>query len=263
MRPHALITNDDSIHSAFLHCLAKAISRDFTVSVAAPAKEQSWIGRAISRRKEVEVVQNLEYFNKDIEAWAVNGTPTDCVNIALGHLINKPVDVVLSGINIGYNTTETLILSSGTVAGAIEGAQWGHPAIAFSKYVPIELFNDIQAANGRTEGTFAKSLKCAGQRALELTNQILKHPPKSGKVVNINFPYETRDNSPIEMTTPAKIRLGSFYKKSSPGRYSFHYSEGTITDSHNQTDRAALERGSISQSLLDFSQIAATNDAAK
>tara|TARA_Y200000002_G_scaffold383008_1_gene402569 strand:+ start:48149 stop:48877 length:729 start_codon:yes stop_codon:yes gene_type:complete len=241
----------------------KAISRDFTVSVAAPAKEQSWIGRAISRRKEVEVVQNLEYFDDDIEAWAVNGTPTDCVNIALGHLINKPVDVVLSGINIGYNTTETLILSSGTVAGAIEGAQWGHPAIAFSKYVPIELFNDIQAANGRTEGMFAKSLKCAGQRALELTNQILKHPPKSGKVVNINFPYETRDDSPIEMTTPAKIRLGSFYKKSSPGRYSFHYSEGTITDSHNQTDRAALERGSISQSLLDFSQIAATNDAAK
>lgn len=263
MRPHALITNDDSIHSAFLHCLVKAISRDFTVSVAAPANEQSWIGRAISRRKEVEVVQNLEYFDNDIEAWAVNGTPTDCVNIALGHLINKPVDIVLSGINIGYNTTETLILSSGTVAGAIEGAQWGHPAIAFSKYVPIELFNDIQSANGRTKGIFAKSLECAGQRALELTNQIFKHPPKSGKVVNINFPYETRDDSPIEMTIPAKIRLGSFYKKSSPGRYSFNYSEGTIIDSHNQTDRAALERGSISQSLLDFSQIADTNHVAK
>ena len=261
MRPHALITNDDSIHSAFLHCLVKAISRDYTVSVAAPATEQSWIGRAISRRKEVDVVKNSEYFSRDVEAWAVNGTPTDCVNIALGHLINKPVDVVLSGINIGYNTTETLILSSGTVAGAIEGAQWGIPAIAFSKYVPIDLFNDIHADNGRTEGIFAKSLECAAQRALELTDQILKHPPNNGKVVNINFPYETRNDSPIETTIPAKIRLGSFYKKSSPGKFSFHYSEGTIIDSHNQTDRAALERGSISQSLLDFSQIVATNDA--
>ena len=261
MRPHALITNDDSIHSAFLHCLVKAISREYTVSVAAPATEQSWIGRAISRRKEVEVVKNSEYFDANIEAWAVNGTPTDCVNIALGHLTSKPVDIVLSGINIGYNTSETLILSSGTIAGAIEGAQWGLPAIAFSKYVPIELFNDIHSANGRTDGIFAKSLECAGQRALQITNKIIMHPPSNGKVVNINFPYKTYHDSKIEMTIPAKIYLGNLYKKTSPGKFTFHYSEGAIIDSNYQTDRAALERGSISQSLLDFSKIADTNYA--
>jgi 5'-nucleotidase len=256
MKAHALVTNDDGIDSAFLHCLVDALRGDFEISVAAPATEQSWIGRAISRRQEVEVLEHREHFDHAVQAWSISGTPTDCVNIALGHLVQRPVDIVLSGINIGYNTTETLILSSGTVAGAIEGAQWGLPAIAFSKCVPIQLFDAIRTANGQTEGAFAHSLKAAAQKACEFTHEILAQPPEAGKVVNINFPADTRADSPVESTVPAKIRLGSFYEPSTPGKYSFRFSEGIEIDPHSQSDRAALERGSISRSLLDFSQIA-------
>ena len=94
MKPHALVTNDDGIESAFLHRLVDALKDDFQVSVAAPAFEQSWIGRAISRRKEIEAIHSPSIFPDKIDAWAINGTPTDCVNIALGNLIQTPVDIV-------------------------------------------------------------------------------------------------------------------------------------------------------------------------
>ncbi len=255
MKPHALVTNDDGIESAFLHTLVEALTQDFDVSVAAPAFEQSWIGRAISRRRQVEVIQSASHFPAHVQAWAVDGTPTDCINIALGNLLQRPADIVISGINIGYNTTETLILSSGTVAGAIEGAQWGLPAVAFSKCVPNHLFEGIRDANGQTEGDFSESLKSAAAHARKLTCEVYQNPPEAGKVVNINFPEVTHADSPVEETFPAKIRLGSFYVESAPGKYSFRFSEGKIIDPHPQSDRAALERGSISRSLLDFSQI--------
>lgn len=255
MKPHALVTNDDGIESAFLHRLVDALRADFEISVAAPAFEQSWIGRAISRRKEVEVIESASHFPEDVQAWAINGTPTDCVNIALGNLLERPADIVISGINIGYNTTETLILCSGTVAGAIEGAQWGLPAVAFSKCVPEHLFEGIRDTNGQTEGSFSTSLACAAERASALSVEIHKNPPEAGMVINVNFPADTREDSPVEATYPAKIRLGSLYEPCGTGKYRFRFSEGEILAPHPQTDRAALKRGSISRSLLDFSQI--------
>ena len=211
----------------------------------------------------MEVIRSASHFPEHIQAWAIDGTPTDCVNIALGNLLQRPADIVISGINIGYNTTETLILSSGTVAGAIEGAQWGLPAVAFSKCVPHHLFAGIRDANGQTEGDFSASLTLAAEHARKLAGEVYRNPPEPGKVVNINFPAITLADSPVEETVPAKIRLGSLYVESAPGKYSFRFSEGKIIDPHPQTDRAALQRGSISRSLLDFSQISQHEGAAK
>jgi 5'-nucleotidase len=255
MKPHALVTNDDGIESIFLHRLVDALLPDFDVSVAAPAFEQSWIGRAVSRHGEVEVIHSPSIFPKGVDAWAISGTPTDCVNIALGNLVKAQPDIVLSGINIGYNTTETLILSSGTVAGAIEGALWGLPAIAFSKCVPNHLFEQIQSAKGQTEGDFTDSLIAAANHARHIALDTLQHPPRSGTVVNINFPASTSADSPTEETVPAKIHLGSLYAETSPGKYSFRYSDGITLEPDPQSDRAALERGSISRSILDFARI--------
>ncbi len=139
MKPHALVTNDDGIESAFLHRLVDALLPDFRVSVAAPAFEQSWTGRSMTRHGEIEAIHSPSIFPEGVEAWAISGTPTDCVNIALGNLLPEKPNIVLSGINIGFNTTETLILSSGTIAGAIEGVLWDLPAMAFSKCVRAPL----------------------------------------------------------------------------------------------------------------------------
>ena len=255
MKPLALVTNDDGIDSAFLHRLVEALVHDFEVAVAAPAFEQSWIGRAISRRREVEVISSPAHFPDGVQAWAVSGTPTDCVNIALGNLLDRQPDIVVSGINIGFNTTETLILCSGTVAGAIEGANWGLPAIAFSKCVPNHLFEGIRDANGQTEGAFSESLQTAADHACRMARELLAEPEALGRVVNVNFPGETRADTSVEATFPAKLKLGSFYREVSPGKYSFHYSDGIVLDRAPKSDRAALDRGRISRSVLDFSRM--------
>lgn len=254
-QPHVLVTNDDGIDSAFLHRLVNALSRHFRVSVAAPATEQSWIGRAVSRHRDVSVTANNTTFSESTQAWSIHGTPTDCVNIALGNLLNELPDIVVSGINIGYNTTETLILSSGTVAGAIEGALWDLPAIAFSQCVPGPIFEQIQKNNGHCEGPFEQALLAAAEQAAQITLHTLKKPPTKGTLLNINFPVETSKETAIKETFPAKIKLGSLYEKADTGVYRFRYSDGILIGNAPNSDRMALEQGFISRSLLDFSRI--------
>ncbi|MGC6424418.1 MAG: 5'/3'-nucleotidase SurE [Lentimonas sp.] len=258
-KAHVLVTNDDGIHSGFLHCLVEALQSKFKVSVAAPATEQSWIGRAVSRNSEIAVKKDRRFFAEGVDAWSVNGTPTDCVNIALGNLLPKQPDIVVSGINIGYNTTDTLILSSGTVAGAIEGANWGLPAIAFSQYVPGSLFESIQQNDGYHEAFFADVLSHSARHAALLTEEILQAPPRSGTVVNVNFPQSVAVDTQIKETVPAKITLGCLYEETASGVFKFKYSEGIVMDDAPHSDRAALDQGHISRSLLDFSRIGVPN----
>ena len=254
-KAHALVTNDDGIGSGFLRHLVEALLPDFKVSVAAPATEQSWIGRAMSRHNDVKVVAKPDYFGSEVQSWAIGGTPSDCVNIALGHLIKEPVDIVLSGINIGYNTTDTLILSSGTVAGAIEGALWDLPAIAFSQCIPETHFAEVSQSKGQTSGSLKTQMEQAAAHARRFALELLKAPSPTGTVININFPTEVDANTPVEDCTPAHIRLGSLYAETEPGTFRFRYSDGSYRHNHDQSDREVLKRGSISRSLLDFAHV--------
>jgi 5'-nucleotidase len=254
MKPHALVTNDDGIESAFLHQLVAALLPDFKVSVAAPAFEQSWSGRSMTRHGEIEVIHSPSVFAPGVEAWAISGTPSDCVNIALGNLLSEKPDIVMSGINIGFNTTEALILSSGTIAGAIEGSTWGLPAIAFSQCVPNHLFDQIRDAKGQADSEFTRALQAAAAHAARMASEALKEP-KIGTVINVNFPAGTTANTPIVETFPAKLQLGSLFTQTGPNKYSFHYSDGTILEPHPHSDRTALDNGQISRSILDFSRI--------
>lgn len=255
MKPLALVTNDDGIDSAFLHELVRALQAEFRVAVAAPAFEQSWIGRAMTRKGEIDVIPSPSHFEDVESAWAIGGTPSDCVNIALGNLLPERPAIVCSGINIGFNTTETLILSSGTVAGAIEGALWGLPSLAFSKCVPHEIFAQVAEQRGRTEGAFASSLQCAAARACNLARETLEKPETPGRVININFPTETGLDTAVEDTVPARIELGSLFEEHRPGKYRFRFKGGTVCESSEASDRSVLEAGRISRSVLDFSRI--------
>ncbi|MGJ8637845.1 MAG: 5'/3'-nucleotidase SurE [Opitutaceae bacterium] len=252
---HVLVTNDDGIDSHFLNCLVAALSAHFKVSVAAPATEQSWIGRAVSRHSEIEVIADTTTFPESVDAWSINGTPTDCVNIALGNLLDSPPDIVVSGINIGFNTTETLILSSGTVAGAIEGALWELPAIAFSQCVPGSIFERIRDNHGNCPELFASALSASAEHAAQIAIDAVKSPPKAGTVLNINFPEVVTAQTKIKDSYPAKIQLGSLYEEKKPGVFSFRYSDGRLLDSAADSDRMVLENGYISRSVLDFSKI--------
>ena len=254
-QPRVLVTNDDGIESGFLHRLVEALRGHFAITVAAPAFEQSWIGRAVSRHREVEVIHSPSLFPEDVTAWAVRGTPTDCVNIALGHLLDREPDLVVSGINIGFNTTEALILSSGTVAAAIEGAMWGLPALALSKCVPQHLYESVRESGGQTGGDYAESLAAAADHARRMALDVLAAPPPEGNVLNINFPARTTPETPVAATRPARVRLGSLYAETAPGRYAFRYTTGTDLQPDPDSDRSALQNGHISRTLLDLSRI--------
>lgn len=251
----ALVTNDDGIESIFLQRLVDALLPQFSVCVAAPSEEQSWIGRAISRRKAIKVQQIETLFPKKVQSWSISGTPSDCVNIALGHLLEAPPDIVLSGINLGYNTTETLILSSGTIAGAIEGSLWGHPAIAFSQAIPNQLYPEIHAQNGHTDPEFSKIVQASANKAAEIARSTLENPPPQGTVLNVNFPESMHAGAPIERTCLEKVHLGSLYERNEEGYFQFQYREGKRLCRHPNSDRSALKRGNVSISELDFSQI--------
>jgi len=255
--PVILVTNDDGIDSYFLRVLVEALQQTgFQTCVAAPMAEQSWISRALSRRRDVNVA---EYTHFGCTAWAVDGTPTDCVNIALGHLLKDQPAAVVSGINLGHNTSLPYILSSGTIAGALEGAFWGLPALAFSMELPGDRIAQIRKVHGKVEGHLDTSLRCAGARAAEFVKARLQqaNPDPAPIVHNINFPATTTTVTPVVHTRPAKLKLGSLFARQSPATFAFQYMSEKEGDDSPDADYNTIMRGCISHSILDYSFLGA------
>src|SRR5216684_1812210 len=120
-----LVTNDDGYRSDGIQALAKALRDIGDVTIVAPTTEASAIGHALTLR------HPLRLDPIDDRVFAVDGTPTDCVNIAVTHVFKGLPDLVVSGINKGWNLGDD-VTYSGTVAGALEGALLGTAAIAVS-----------------------------------------------------------------------------------------------------------------------------------
>jgi|SRR5688572_3556158 len=120
-----LVTNDDGVRSPGIHALAEALRHLGDVTVVAPHVEASAIGHALTLRRPLR----MEIAGDNV--YEVDGTPTDCVNIGVSQIFKGVPDLVVSGINKGYNLGDD-VTYSGTVAGAMEGALLGIPSIAVS-----------------------------------------------------------------------------------------------------------------------------------
>jgi 5'-nucleotidase len=163
-------------------------------------------------------------------------------------------DLVVSGINIGYNATETLIFSSGTVAAALEAAVWRIPALAVSKWLPKEIWEAVRL--GRPEGQKVEaSVAHDGRRAAAFATDLVGTQSRDMLVHNLNFPIESNDETPIVTTRPAPLFLGSLFEKKPEGHYEFTYAKGEVLDDGDDTDIATLFSGKISYSLLNFSAV--------
>ena len=125
-----LLTNDDGINSQGIIILAQEMSKIATVAVVAPDRERSATAHAITMHKPLRT-QKVSIPGCDAKGWMVNGTPSDCVKLAMDVLLDFSPDMVLSGINRGYNLG-TDVIYSGTVSAAIEAAIQGVPAVALS-----------------------------------------------------------------------------------------------------------------------------------
>jgi 5'-nucleotidase len=123
--PLILVTNDDGVHAPGIRALAEALAALGEVHVVAPDREVSACGQSLTLKHPLRA--------EEIEprVWAVDGTPADCVNLALVKLLPRRPDLVVSGINRGANLGED-IFYSGTVGGAREGTFFGVPSIAMS-----------------------------------------------------------------------------------------------------------------------------------
>lgn len=125
-----LLVNDDGIYAEGINKLAKELEKDHEVIIVAPDDERSAQSQALTLRKPLVVKEvNLEGINS--KAYSVSGTPADCVRIAIGKLLDEPVDMVISGINKGLNVGMD-VLYSGTVSAAIEANLYKIPSIALS-----------------------------------------------------------------------------------------------------------------------------------
>ena len=135
-----LVTNDDGIHAPGLIALADSLKNIGTVAVVAPDRERSAIGHALTLHhplRAVKVGQNM---------FAVDGTPTDCVNLGIHSLLEFKPDIVVSGINNGGNMGDD-VTYSGTVSAAMEATLMGIPAFSISLVTSGEKNNYAAAAD--------------------------------------------------------------------------------------------------------------------
>lgn len=122
---HILLSNDDGINAEGIRVLAEALRKFATVTVVAPDRNRSAASSSLTL---VEPLRPLKLPNGD---YCINGTPADCVHLAVNGFLSGQIDLVVSGINIGANLGDDVIYS-GTVAAALEGRHLGLPSIAVS-----------------------------------------------------------------------------------------------------------------------------------
>lgn len=128
-RPLIVVTNDDGYLAPGLNELIKMVKPYGDIIVVAPEKGASGMSHAITMSTPMRIIKTQEYEN--VVIYKVNGTPADCVKLALNQLTNKIPDVLVSGINHGSNSSISVIYS-GTMGGALEGCLNGIPSIGIS-----------------------------------------------------------------------------------------------------------------------------------
>lgn len=180
-RPIILICNDDGIFAAGIRTLARRMAEIGTIVIVAPNQQQSAVGHALT----VSSPLRIEKFDLEdgLHGFAINGTPADCVKIAVQHLLDAPPDILISGINHGRNTAVSLVYS-GTVSGATEGTMLGVPSIAVSL--------DSHASDAHFDA--------AAEVAASVVAHVLEEGLPEGTLLNLNVP-----NLPIAEIAGIKV----------------------------------------------------------
>jgi 5'-nucleotidase len=161
---HILLSNDDGYSAAGLKALASALSAHVDITVVAPEANRSGASNSLTLEIPLRVSQAENGFYK------VNGTPTDCVHLAITGLLDREPDMVFAGINHGSNLGDDVIYS-GTVAAATEGRFLGLPAVALSLASPNP-----------------KHFDTAGRVAVSLLERIRRYPLPPDTILNVNIP---------------------------------------------------------------------------
>jgi 5'-nucleotidase len=222
--PRILVTNDDGVHSEGIHALAQVLERLGEVIVVAPIQEASAIGHALTLRRPLR----LEPIKAGV--FAVDGTPTDCVNVAIAHVLHGKPDLIVSGINKGWNLGDD-ITYSGTVSGALEGALLLIPSIA------------VSAERVRDEVEFGPSASAAALVA----EAVLERGMPKFTLLNINVPAGA--NKGFRVTVQAKRNhVTVVSERIDPRHRAYYWIEEGLNEwePHDRSDYQAVRDGYIS-----------------
>jgi 5'-nucleotidase len=230
-----LVTNDDGIEAPGIKALSLALASVGKVAVVAPERERSAIGHGITMHKPLRVTE-IAWGSTIYKCLAVNGTPADCVKLAIDALLDATPDLVVSGINRGENLG-TDILYSGTVSGALEGCINNRPSLAVSLV-----------------GEKAHDFSFAADFTVKLVKHILKQGLPEGTLLNLNIPQLPQS----EIQGLAITRLGrrryvnTVSSRKDPRGRTYYWLAGEKEDLDQaiDTDTAALNRRFISLTPL-------------
>lgn len=237
MAVRILVTNDDGIWAPGIAALADALRPFGEVSVFAPDRERSAIGHAITMHNPLRVEEvNLPV--EGIVAFVVNGTPSDCVKLAVEAILPQPPDLVVSGINFGPNLG-TDVIYSGTVSGALEGVILGIPAIAVSLAT-------------EAEADFAPAASFATQTVAFVQRYGL--PPET--LLNVNVPgLPLADITGVKVTHLGTRRYrNTFDRRTDPRGKVYYWMAGEVLDLDEDpdADTMAIRNNLISVTPLRY-----------
>ncbi len=225
-----LATNDDGVYSPGLKTLANALKAVGDVWVVAPDREQSAVSHSLTLHRPLLVEEVME------KVYAVNGTPTDCVNLAVHGLLPGRPDLVVSGINKGGNLGDD-VTYSGTVSAAFEAAIMGLPAFAVSMVARQDFLFE-------TAATFAA----------RLAEQVIKEGLKKDTLLNVNVPNITANEvKGVRITKQGRrIYSGSVLERIDPRGKKYYWIGGEIEnwEADPDADHEAVRQGYISVTPL-------------
>lgn len=236
-----LLSNDDGIQAVGIRTLAQALAVDHEIYIVAPDRERSAAGHSLTLHHPLRVEEIKSFDNKNIKAWATNGTPGDCVKLALSAgILEKEPDLLISGINSGPNLGAD-ILYSGTVSAAMEGAVLGYSSIAVSlcdtKY---ELADFSPAAN-----FIAKFVPRIAE---------INFPKKT--ILNINIPsVVSADSSEIQITRlGTRMYTDKYEKRFDPRGKVYYWLAGELLDIDEDanSDVTAIKNNKVSITPITF-----------
>lgn len=231
-----LVSNDDGIQSEGIVQLAKSLQPLGDVVVVAPDMERSATGHAITMYRPLRV-RKTKIPGLDIEAFAVDGTPADCVKLGIDELMDQKPDFVFTGINRGANLG-TDVLYSGTVSAAVEGCIMGVTSAAFSL-----LYEDDM------DYTYAGSI------AAEVAGILIEHHLPPEYLLNVNIPNIPPDRiKGIKTAHLGQRRYAKNYvKREDPrGRVYYWLAGELVEESAPDTDIEAVKNGFVSITPLHY-----------
>ncbi len=210
-----LISNDDGISAVGIRTLANYLAQaGHDVTVVCPDRERSATGHGLTMHQPIRAEIVESFFDPAVKAWACDGTPSDCVKLALWALLETPPDFVLSGINQGANLG-TEILYSGTVSAAMEGLIEGIPSIAMS-------------LTSRT----SKNFQPAAKFAKILLDQLAEKPLPDLMLLNVNIPaVEWEEIAGVTLTRQGVRRyIDVFDKRVDPRGKTYYWLTGEVIE---------------------------------